>query len=139
MINLDYTKLSDGGVHILLTCIVDGVSLRFVLDTGASHTVLDTDWAREHLTAKEIKLIEDPAQGIGAAVEVHKAVISEMIIGDLVLSNRRIALIDFTSINSIYRREGLNEVHGILGGDILYDHGAQIDYGKMQLAFSANR
>lgn len=139
MIDLDYTKLSDGGVHILLTCVVDGIRLRFVLDTGASHTVLDTDWARSNLTEKEIKLIEDPAQGIGAAVEVHKAVIREMIIGDLVLNNRSIALIDFASINSIYRREGLAEVHGILGGDILYDHAAQIDYGKMQLAFSTSQ
>jgi hypothetical protein len=137
MIKLDYTKLSDGGVHLLLNCKVDGISLRFVLDTGASHTVLDTDWAKENLSEKEINLVEDPAQGIGSAVEVHKAIISELIIGNFTLRNRSIALINFTSINAVYKKEGLGEVHGILGGDILFDYKAIIDYDEMELHFLA--
>ena len=137
MIKLDYTKLSDGGVHILITCKVDGFPLRFVLDTGASHTVLDTEWAKENLSEKEINRAEDPAQGIGSSVEVHKAIISELIIGDFTMNNRSIALIDFSSINAVYEREGLEEVQGILGGDILFDYKAIIDYDGMELHFLA--
>lgn len=135
MIKLDYTKLSDGGVHILLSCKVDGFPLRFVLDTGASHTVLDTEWAKDNLSDMEINRVEDPAQGIGSSVEVHKAVVSELIIGDFSMKNKSIALIDFSSINAVYDREGLEAVHGILGGDILFDYKAIIDYDEMELHF----
>ncbi len=53
MIELHKTTLSDGGVHLLLLGLVDGKPLRFVLDTGASHSVLDIQWARKNLDEDE--------------------------------------------------------------------------------------
>ena len=138
MVKLKHTKLSDGGVHILLEVNVDGQELKFVLDTGASHSVMDIEWAKANLSEDEINRMDDPAQGIGSSVEVHKANVSELIIGDLKLTKRAIALIDFNPINSIYEKEGLEEVKGILGGDILFDYSANIDYAKMELTFQAN-
>jgi len=137
MVKLDLTELSDGGIHLSLKVEIDSMELRFVLDTGASHSVLDVDWARENLPKHEINLIDDPAQGIGSAVEVHRAIVSEMKIADLIIKDRMLAMINFHSINSVYEREGLEKVHGILGGDILHEFEAMIDYKKMSIIFQA--
>ena len=137
MIKLEPIKLSDGGMHILLKIVVDKQELRFVLDTGASHSVMDIEWAKNNLSEDEINRMDDPAQGIGSSVEVHKAIVSEIKIGELELKDKTIALIDFSAINSIYAKEGLEEVQGILGGDILFDYSAIIDYAKMELTFQA--
>ena len=135
MVKLDLTELSDGGIHLSLKVEIDQMELRFVLDTGASHSVLDVEWARENLSEHEINLIDDPAQGIGSAVEVHRAIVSEMKIADLIIKDRMLAMINFDSINSVYKREGLGVVHGILGGDILHEFEAMIDYRKMSIIF----
>ena len=130
---LEKLTLSDGGVHLILSAFVDNKPIRMVLDTGASHSVLDVSWAKEHLPEHEIKQVEDPAYGIGSSVEVHRAVVSSFKIGRLNLKNRMVALIDFNPINSVYDREGLEEVQGILGGDILAEFHGVIDYGKYLL------
>lgn len=136
MIKLHKTSLSDGGIHLLLLAKVDGNELRFVLDTGASHSVMDIHWARKNLKEDEIKLVSEPAHGIGSPVEVHKAELSSFEFGDLIIQDHSVPLIDFNSINGIYEQEGVEEVHGILGGDILLSKGAVIDYNKMELHFT---
>jgi len=133
MIKLKKITLSDGGVHLIVKAFVDKKPIRMVLDTGASHTVIDVTWAKENLPEKEIKAVEDPAYGIGSSVEVHKAEVSSFKIGKLNLENRLVALIDFDPINTVYDREGLEEVKGILGGDVLAEYDAVIDYGKNSL------
>jgi len=133
MIKLSKLTLSDGGVHIILSAFVDDKPIRMVLDTGASHSVLDFSWAEQNLPDNEIMAIEDPAYGIGSSVEVHKAEVFSFKLGDLNLKNRLFALIDFDAINTVYDREGLDEVQGILGGDILDEFGGVIDYGEYSL------
>lgn len=133
MIKMEKLTLSDGGVHLIILAFVDDKTIRMVLDTGASHSVLDFSWAEQNLPDNEIIAVEDPAYGIGSSVEVHKAEVSSFKIGDLNLNNRLFALIDFNAINSVYDREGLEEVQGILGGDVLSEFEAVIDYGKYEL------
>jgi hypothetical protein len=133
MIKLEKITLSDGGVHLIIKAFIDKKSIRMVVDTGASHSVLDVNWAKENLSDNEIILIEDPAYGIGSSVEVHKAEVTSFKIGKLNLENRLMALINFDPINSVYDREGLDEVQGILGGDVLAEFDGVIDYGKMKI------
>ena len=135
MIKLKKLSLSDGGVHIIISAFVDDKPIRMVLDTGASHSVLDFNWAEQNLPDNEIIAIEEPAYGIGSSVEVHKAEVSSFKIGELDLKNRLFALINFDAINSVYDREGFEEVQGILGGDVLDEFDAVIDYGKYELKF----
>ena len=133
MIKLKKISLSDGGLHLILKANIDNQPIQMVLDTGASHSVLDIGWAKEYLPKDEIVAVEDPAYGIGSSVEVHKAIVSSFKIGKLVIKKRLVALIDFDAINSVYAREGLAEVQGILGGDILFDYGAIVNYTDFTL------
>ena len=135
IIALESVELSNGGIHLLIKGKIDDVELRFVVDTGASHSVMDIHWARLNLDEDDFILVNEPAHGIGSSVEVHRVNISNMLIGELMIHDRLIALIDFSSINAIYSQEGIEEVHGIIGGDILKDYHAIIDYKKEQLKF----
>ena len=138
MIKLKKTTLSDGGVHLILESLIDDKPIRMVLDTGASHSVLDLNWAKENLDKNEIKQADDPAYGINSSVEVHKADVNSITIGDLNIKNRMLALIDFTNINTVYKKEKLEPIQGILGGDILSDYQAVIDYGCFELSFDVS-
>jgi len=137
MVKMDKIKLSDGGIHLILKVIVDEMPLHFILDTGASHSVMDIIWAREHLKEDEIVFTKEPAHGIGSSMEVYKAILEKMEFGDLLMKKRGVALIDFSGINAVYKKEGYDEVQGILGGDILNDYNALIDYKKSTLAFDS--
>jgi hypothetical protein len=138
MIKLKKTILSDGGVHLIVKAFIDKKPIRMVVDTGASHSVLDVNWAKENLPDNEIILVEDPAYGIGSSVEVHKAEVMSFKIGKIILEDRLMALINFDPINSVYNREGLDEIQGILGGDVLAEFSGLIDYGKLKLKLSTN-
>ncbi len=133
MIKLEKAQLSDGGIHILINARIDAIPIRMVLDTGASHSVLDLNWVKNNLSHDEIEAIDDPAHGIGASLEVHKIVVAEFELDTLKIHNHNMALIDFTSINGVYVREGFDEVQGILGGDVLFKYKAIIDYSTMGL------
>ena len=135
MIKLERAQLSDGGIHIIVKGQIDVFPIRMVLDTGASHSVLDLNWVKNNLSHSEIEAIDDPAHGIGATLEVSKVDLPKISIGDLEILDHKVALIDFSTINTVYSREGFDEVQGILGGDILAEYKAIIDYGSMELHF----
>ena len=138
MLKLISSTLSDGGVHLHLMGKINGQELRFILDTGASHSVLDLEWIKEHKDEFSITSMDDPAHGIGASVEVHKTKVDSLELGDLSIVSYGLPLIDFTGINQIYANEGLEAVHGIIGGDILLKYGALIDYDSLSIDFLTN-
>ena len=67
MIKLERAQLSDGGIHIIVKGQVDSIAIRMVLDTGASHSVLDLNWVKNNLSHSEIEAIDDPAHGSDVA------------------------------------------------------------------------
>ena len=78
VIALECVELSNGGIHILVNGKIDDVELRFVVDTGASHSVMDIQWARLNLDEDNFILENEPAHGIGSSVEVHRMNISNL-------------------------------------------------------------
>ena len=135
MIKLEACKLSDGGIHLHLNGEINGRELRFILDTGASHTVLDLAWIQAHEDSFDIESLGDPAHGIGSPVDTFRCKVDRFELGDITLNDYSLPLIDFTAINQIYAKEELPAVHGILGGDILLKYAAMIDYDSMTLDF----
>lgn len=130
---LEKIQLSDGGIHLVLQTQVNDKPIKMVLDTGASHSVLDLNWVKDEMDTAIFDRAEEPAQGIGSQVEVFQLNMDQVLIGDLEMTNKRFALIDFDAINSVYRKENLAAVHGIIGGDILDEFHAEINYSKSRL------
>lgn len=67
------------------------------------------------------------------------AVINDIQIGDLHISDFEVAVLDLSTINIAYRQLDHPEVLGVLGGDILVKYNAVIDYGKQTLTFQIDQ
>jgi hypothetical protein len=61
------------------------------------------------------------------------AVIHDMRIGRLKIPEFEVAVLDLSTINFAYAQMGHPQVLGVIGGDILMQYNAVINYGKRNL------
>jgi len=129
--------LHHDGFHPLLDITVYGKPFIVVLDTGASKTAFD----KTLLQALEEALIVDSERlstGLGTNdMASSTAIIPDLFVGELHISNHEVAVLDLSTINNAYRQMNHPEVLGVLGGDILMKYKAVIDYGKKEVRFKA--
>lgn len=131
-VRLTITKLN----HLVIECELNSISSRFIVDTGASNSCVN------FLSAKKFKInyTKSNEKAYSATNQISKTFFSnynELKIGDCVKNNFKIILFDMTHINSSLEDEGMTKVDGIIGGDILNEFKAIIDYenGILSLKF----
>lgn len=132
-IPLRFIDLDDDGFHPLLDLRVYGRQFTVVLDTGASRTTFDKTLLGLH---EEALILESDklSTGLGTnEMASYTAIIPQLIIGDLLIENHQVAVLDLSTINIAYRQMNHPEVLGVLGGDILMKYKGVIDYGKKAL------
>jgi len=131
--------LHEDGFHLLLEICVYDTPFTVVLDTGASKTAFD----KELLQAHEQALIQSSdklSTGLGTNdMQSFTATIPELCIGELVVKNIEVAVLDLSAINMAYAQMNHPQVLGVIGGDILTKYRAVIDYGKKQLKFKVRQ
>jgi len=144
-IAIPVNQLSIG--HKYLTTKINDVPSRIILDTGASHTVLDTDrFARFNLssfspTTSSCDGCGDcgtGGRGIGVGDEVTSgislSVVNKFELSDeYILNDVSVALISIAQINRRLTEIGVEEFDGIIGADILANGEAIIDYKNLML------
>lgn len=136
---LKLINLHDDGFHLLVEVFIFGKKFNAVLDTGASKTVLDKATIEEYITPEELLQSEKLSTGLGITdMESHTVVLPLLKIGKLKLKNFEAAVLDLSTISIAYSSLNLPPVIGVLGGDILYAHGAVISYEKLLLKLLAD-
>jgi len=131
---LELINLHDDGFHLLVEVVVFGKKFNAVLDTGASKTVLDKTTVEKYISTEELRQSEKLSTGLGTStMESHTVVLPFLKIGKLNLENFEAAVLDLSTISTAYELLNLPPVIGVLGGDILYGHGAVINYEKLLL------
>lgn len=135
--SLRILQLEKGDYHTLLKGSVAGERIRIVLDTGASHSCIDKQFASRLFPDREMEKNDGVNAGIGGAgFEVLVTDLPDFKIGHFhqkVLRN--VAVIDFSHINAAYRALRLKPVQMILGNDFCVVHKAIIDYSQNKLFF----
>jgi predicted aspartyl protease len=132
-IALQIIDLQQDGFHPLIDVSVFGKSFLLVLDTGASKTAFDRSMLEAEKNAV-ITLSDRLSTGLGTNTMVSStAVINNLYIGSLLITEFEVAVLDLSTINIAYKELGHPEVLGVLGGDILMKYSAVIDYGKRVL------
>jgi hypothetical protein len=122
------------GTHIIVAAFVNGQLANVLIDTGASQTVMDRNRIGLFSTETEFEPTGQVSKGLGTdAMESHRFSLTQFILGDLVLEDMPVTLLDLSHVNSSYRELDLCEVDMVLGGDILRTYGAMIDYGSWEL------
>lgn len=115
--------------HFEIAAKINGITGRFILDTGASNTCIGFDKLEFfNLTSKESKI---KAAGAGATnMETLISTKNQIEIGDWKKNKLKIVLFDLVHVNEALTAHKALPVDGIIGADILKKAKAVIDYRK---------
>lgn len=133
-IPLTFLPLDEGGVHLLIDAMINGTAIKLLVDTGASKTVFDKKRIKKLFGGKRFKRHHSLSIGLGTSrMRSHIIELENFSIGELTINNFESVLLNLDNVNKSYKMLGLPAIDGVLGGDILQKHKAEIDYGKKQM------
>jgi hypothetical protein len=136
-IPLQIIELERDNFHILIEGhFYDEIPLYWIVDTGASKTVLDVNLNSFY------EIIEsdnyDDFQSAGINQGMMETMVGKMLLlhfGELQIDKQKVALIDLSHVNDIYCKYTSIRIAGLLGGDILMEHQCLIDYARKIIQF----
>ncbi len=116
--------------HMVIKVKLNGVKGRFILDTGASNSCLDTEQV-EHFkvqtTDSKIK-----ASGAGAVgMETLKSEKNRLKMSSWKTSKCNLIIFDMSHVNQALAEYNAKPIQGIIGADILIQFKGIIDYKRM--------
>lgn len=139
-IPFEFVSIESDGVHIVLQAHINNKLSRLLIDTGASRTVFDKNKISRFVENIEMHENEQLSTGLGTNDMVsHIITLESLVIGDLHLQEYTSVIIDMIHINQSFEAFGLQAIDGVLGGDILRDFKAEIDYRKQELRLRVPR
>lgn len=118
--------------HLEVKAKINGIKGRFILDTGASNSCINTDLIDFfNLDAQDS---DTKAAGAGATdMETKLSENNLLTIGDWKTKKCHIVLFNLSHVNIALTQHKAKEVHGIIGADVLQKGKAFIDYDKRLL------
>lgn len=136
-IPIEIIELQDNqNLHPIIEAHLNGLAIRLVIDTGASHSCLDKSLLK-HLLKNKNKSTSEIVMGIGNNKMTNNIVqIDELKIGELIINNYPVVALKISHINKMLKMLDLKPINGLLGSDILYKHQAVIDYKNCLLTFN---
>lgn len=138
-IPLTLLEIPPQGVHLIIEVELQGVCTQMVVDTGASRTVVDLEFLSEITPDLSLQEEVESSTGVGSHnLKSYTATLSKLKIGELSLHQFEVAVLDLTTVKTVYQQLGATPVVGVLGGDILMNHHAVIDYSQKVLKLRAN-
>ncbi|SNZ01114.1 retropepsin-like aspartic protease [Flagellimonas pacifica] len=118
--------------HFEISAKINGISGRFILDTGASNTCVGMDKIDFFKMVSEVSEIK--AAGAGATeMETLISSKNKIQIGEWKKNKQKIVLFDLVHVNHALTSHNSLPVDGIIGADVLKKGKAVIDYDKKLL------
>lgn len=118
--------------HFEIAAKINGITGRFILDTGASNTCVGMDKIDFFKMISESTDVK--AAGAGATeMDTLISTKNKIKIGDWKKSRLKIVLFDLVHVNKALTSHNALPVDGIIGADILKKGKAVIDYDKKSL------
>jgi predicted aspartyl protease len=118
--------------HFAIDGMAGATTLTLIVDTGASHTILDRQRAGRF--GLVLRRERSRAAGLGVAdQEVASGMLRDVEVGPLRFDSLAVSVLDLSHVNQALRGVQVAPVDGILGADLLLRKRAVIDYGAMRL------
>jgi predicted aspartyl protease len=133
IIKLEILAIEEDGYHIFISCLINGGTARLLIDTGASRTVFDAERIKAFLPEEDhnFEKIDKLSTGLGTnTMESHTVVLEEFSLGETIFSEYPTVVLNMEHVNQSYRMLGFPEIDGVLGGDLLHELKAVIDYRR---------
>lgn len=118
---------------IVIDVAVDGESRPFIVDTGASHTVIDRHLIDRSAVEGASQAVGSGACGAGDRIEATMTRVNSLEVGGAAVSDLAVAGIDLSGIN---QKIGA-EIAGIIGYDFLSRFSVTIDYRERTLTLTS--
>ena len=136
-IPLQIIELEYENYHILIEGnFEDGTPSCWIIDTGASKTVLDKNLSSYYELMDSDDMEDYQSAGINQGMmETSVGKLTYLRLGDLKITGQKVALIDLNHVNEIYGKYTSYRIAGLLGGDILMQHQCKIDYANKIIQF----
>lgn len=123
--------------HIVIEVNINNVLGNFLVDTGASNSCICFNSANKFNITSEHSA--NNVKGIGGdSVKTEFSEGNTIRIGEFMLAHQDIVLTDFSQLNDAFSLEGIDSVDGIIGGDLLVQAKAIIDYFNHKVIFTIN-
>ncbi|MBE7442637.1 MAG: clan AA aspartic protease [Flavobacteriales bacterium] len=138
-INLPLTiqAIENDGYHLLTTILINGKNALIIIDTGASRSVFDETRIIDFIGHNNLSEHDKLSSGLGTNTMTSKKVVLDTLnLNGLVLNHYEATILNLHHVNQSYQKIGLNPIDGILGGDVLNDYHAIIDYKNSILTLS---
>ena len=133
-LSLKTIEIPPHGIHLIVKVKINNRLAKLVLDTGASQTVLDSNRIDRFMKESNFKKNDGHTSGIGAhKLQSHIVPVKKFQIGEIVLKNIDFVLLDLVNVNSSYAMINEKPIDGVLGGDILNQLSAIINYSKKEM------
>lgn len=124
------------GCHLLATIKINNKDAKVIIDTGASKTAFDNERILSFIDNEKMVKAEQLSSGIGTnTLESHTVLLKEIKLGKLIINNYSAVAIDMFHVNESYSMLNLDKVDGVLGGDILKEYNAVINYKTEKISF----
>lgn len=124
-------------MHVAVSAFINGQLTNVLIDTGASQTVLDSNRIHIFTPQTEFERSNQLSKGLGTdSMESFHFTVTQFILGDLVLEEMEVTLLDLSHVNTSYSELGLAPVDMVMGGDLLIRYRAVLDYGRMEMVLT---
>ncbi|MBX7183121.1 MAG: retroviral-like aspartic protease family protein [Bacteroidia bacterium] len=131
VLKLKIVELDKQGFHYFLKAKVNEKSARFLLDTGASHTVMDLTRIKSFIDHSDFEENPTLSTGLGTnTMQSQIAHIESFQLGKAVLKDFEMILMDLSHVNESYRLVDKKPLDGVLGSNVLRKLEAKINFGK---------
>ena len=136
-IPLQIIELERENYHILIEGnFEDGTPSCWIIDTGASKTVLDKNLNSYYELIDSDDLEDYQSAGINQGMmETSVGKLTYLRFGNLKIIGQKVALIDLNHVNDIYGKYTSYRIAGLLGGDVLMQYRCKIDYAGKIIQF----
>lgn len=120
--------------HLTLPLSIKGNKLLFILDTGASNTVIDFSVAKK--IGLKLKTHHKEGAGLGSSsLKVYRVGKTIIHFQNSISLPSNMGSMDLSHVIDALKSKGAKEIHGVIGNDILKKFGAIIDYKTKTLQF----
>lgn len=130
-------RLERNGCHPVCSITINGTKARFVVDTGASHTVMDLNRIHQFVNAAAIQLNPELSTGLGtSSMQSSMVKIKALQLDKKELKKFKMILLDLSHINNTYQALGFPPIDGVIGTDILNKFKATISFASKTITFN---
>ena len=131
ILKLKLVELDKKGFHYFLKARVNGRPARFLLDTGASHTVMDLSRIQRFIDHSNFEENPTLSTGLGTnTMQSQIAILDSFKLGKVLLANFEMILMDLSHVNESYRLADKKPLDGVLGSNVLKQLNAIIRFSS---------